>query len=176
MNFIPSKEREKFYLPNFLMDNLIVFFMSGLIAFIIPLFTTRRARNSHVEKVLSMYNQHDNATTLRNVCMLIGAVIAILVCSFRLLKFHIYSLEVLDNQLTVISYNLLGQKSERKIDLEKSALKLVEFQATKERDPGIKLVFQSGATAFTTEGSKYWTMRRDRGTLNSLKEELNKRT
>lgn len=69
---------------------------------------------------------------------------------------------------------LSGQKSERKIDLKNSALKFVEFQATKERNPGVKLVFQSGATAFTTEGSKYWTMQRDRGTLFWLREELRK--
>lgn len=158
------------------MDNLIVFFMSGLIAFIIPLFTarSRKANSAHVEKVLSMYNQHDNATILRNVCMVIGAVIAILVCSYRLLRFHIYSFELSENQLIVISYNLLGQKSERKIDLKQSSLQFVEFQATKEKDPGIKLTFQSGATAFTTDGSKYWAMRRDRGTLYSLKDELNK--
>lgn len=174
MKFIPSKEREKFYLPSFLMDNLIVFFMSGLIAFIIPLFTTRKASHIHVEKVLSMYNQHENATTLRNVCMIIGAVIAILVCSYRFVRFHIYSFELSENQLIVISYNLLGQKSERKIDLKQSPLKFVEFQSTKERDSGVKLIFQSGSTAFTTDGSKYWSMRRDRGTLYSLEDELHK--
>ncbi|MFZ1616188.1 MAG: hypothetical protein WAT41_02425 [Flavobacteriales bacterium] len=165
MKFTPTKEKEKFFLPNFLMDNLIVFGMCGVIAFIIPMWANRRHPS---EKVLALYNNHDQTRELRNVCMIIAGIAAIIICYVRLKKFHLYSLELKDHFLLLTFFNTLGQEKTERINLFENKLRIENLKETRESDRGVAIKDSYNNVVLSTEKSKYWNYRQDRRALDEL--------
>ena len=147
------------------MDNLIVFGICGIIAFVFPMWASRRHPS---EKVLALYNQHDQTRELRNVCMIIAGIAAIIICAIRLKKFHLYSLELKDHFLHLSFFNLLGREKTEKINLFENKLRIENLKETRESDRGICIKDSYNSIILSTEKSKYWNYRQDKRTLDEL--------
>ncbi len=147
------------------MDNLIVFGICGTIAFILPMFVSRRNPS---EKVLALYNHHDQTRVLGNVCMIIAAIAAITICYFRLKKFHVYSLELKDHFLHLTFLNLLGRESIERINVFENKFRIVNLKETRESDRGICIYDNKNNIILSTEKSKYWNYKQNKRKLEEL--------
>ncbi len=165
MKFTPTKEKEKFFLPNFLMDNLIVFGICGTIAFVLPMWVNKRHPS---DKVLALYNQHDQTKEFRNLCMIIAGIMAIVICYTRLKKFHLYSLELKDHFLSLTFFDSLGREKTERINLFECKLQIEELKETQKSDKGICIKGSYNNIILSTEKSKYWNYRKDKRTLEEL--------
>lgn len=171
MKFIPIKGKEKFFLPNFLMDNLIIFVMCGLVAFILPMMSGRHASNT----LLALYNHHEETKVFRNFCMIAGGIVAIGISLIHISKFHIYSFEIKDNYLQVSFCNLIGKQKIIQINLDKNRLRIEYIKESQKREEGICIYDSFNKVVFSTELSKYWDYRLDERTLDEFIRVLNER-
>jgi hypothetical protein len=129
------------------------------------MFSSRRHPS---EKVLALYNNHDQTIEFRNICMIIAGIAAIIICYVRLIKFHLYSLELKEHFLDLSFSNQLGRERTERINLFENKLRIEELKETQERDRGICIYDSYNNIILSTEKSKYWNYRHDKRTLDEL--------
>jgi hypothetical protein len=174
MKFIPRHQPEKFSLPSFLMENIIIFFIAALMAFIVPLFVARRASTEVVNKVLSMYNNHGHTRELEVVCMIVGAAVALVFCVIRLNKFYNFRIEIVTDQLESHFINMRGQTMIRKIDLKGQWIGVEYVGQTQGRPDDVEIALQNGTVVLSTRKEKYWDLDRDWVVIQELISALKK--
>jgi hypothetical protein len=174
MTFEPKEKPEKFSLPLFLMDNIIVFGASFIMVFILPLLlVSRRRSNGLIDKVLPLYNQRSETLGLELFSAVIGLGVAIVFCILKLNKFHNYKMRLENGSLEVSYINLRGQTTIEKFDLTKNELVVKHILETQENDEIIEISVRNGTQVLSTAKSRYWDNKKDKKTIERLVEEIN---